>query len=95
LATDGNWGFTLSQTVVDIGGTHLMHWEKYATLACYEFIKFAAKTWHDKEGEYQDDMTAFIARFQHTSIRSHGRHTKQQQRKTSPTNASDQSDKVK
>uniref|UniRef100_A0A7S4EFC8 PPM-type phosphatase domain-containing protein n=1 Tax=Pseudo-nitzschia australis TaxID=44445 RepID=A0A7S4EFC8_9STRA len=62
LATDGVWEFISSAEAVKIVAKHL---HKGATKACQILIETAAEKWHDEEGDYRDDITAFVIRLQH------------------------------
>ena len=62
LATDGVWEFISSAEAVEIVAKHL---HKGATKACQILIETAAEKWHDEEGDYRDDITAFVIRLQH------------------------------
>ena len=62
LATDGVWEFISSTEAVNIVAKHL---HKGATKACQVLIETAAEKWHDEEGDYRDDITAFVVRLQH------------------------------
>jgi len=60
LASDGVWEFLDSQPAVDIVAGSV---GSSATAACRVLINEAQTKWREEEGDYRDDVTALIVRF--------------------------------
>lgn len=59
IATDGVWEFLSSQDAVDIVAKGLQNGDG-SSLACQRLIEAAAAKWHEREGDYRDDITALV-----------------------------------
>jgi serine/threonine protein phosphatase PrpC len=59
IATDGVWEFLSSQDAVDIVAKGLQNGDG-SSMACQHLIEAAAAKWHEREGDYRDDITALV-----------------------------------
>ena len=60
MASDGVWEFIESQPCVDLVSSFI---DGSATEACTKLIETAAAKWRQEEGDYRDDITALVVKF--------------------------------